>query len=150
MLLCVNSCIQMPWARFIVDSITLLSNRFPITPHSDLARFFKSCHFARICFWFCTLTKFVVSILFYEHFPYLSEALSMVIWSNQQIVADLCRLFELSALSWLLLSLGHFSFLIILLASCCCGFLSNASFTPALDPSPRTLSTRYLLVTEHD
>ena len=55
---CVNIWIQMSWVRFIICSITLLSNRFPITPHSDVARFLKSCHFFRICLWICTLTKF--------------------------------------------------------------------------------------------
>ena len=44
--------------RFIVYSITLLSNRFPTTPHSDVARFLKSCCLVRHCLWLCTLTKF--------------------------------------------------------------------------------------------
>ena len=47
-----------PWVRFIVYSSTLLRNRFLITPHSEVARFLKSCCLAKICLCLCMLTKF--------------------------------------------------------------------------------------------
>ena len=88
----------MPWVRFIVYSITLLS----IYNDSEVARYLKSCILPRICPWQCTLTKFFVSNLYYKPFPYLSEAkawaaahaLSMVMWSNQQNVSDLCCIMQ--------------------------------------------------------